>query len=46
MEFWAWWVSECYALVEEDALALDWLERAFAKGFQPELRRTLPQNCP
>jgi hypothetical protein len=34
VEFWAWWVSECYAFIGEDALALDWLERAFSKGFR------------
>jgi serine/threonine protein kinase len=33
IEWWSWWVAECYALIGDDALAIDWLENAFARGF-------------
>ena len=33
VEWWSWWVSECYAFIDEDELALDWLENAFERGF-------------
>jgi len=33
VEFWSFWVSECYAFVHETDLAIDWLEIAFRKGY-------------
>jgi len=33
VEFWSFWVSECYAFTGETDLAIDWLETAFRKGF-------------
>jgi non-specific serine/threonine protein kinase len=33
VEFWALWVSECYAFIDEMDLAMDWLEIAFRKGY-------------
>jgi serine/threonine protein kinase len=33
VEFWSFWVSECYAFIDETDLAIDWLETAFRKGF-------------
>ena len=35
VEFWSWWVSECYAFIDERELAIDWLENAFRRGFFP-----------
>jgi serine/threonine protein kinase/cytochrome c-type biogenesis protein CcmH/NrfG len=33
VEFWSFWVSECYAFINETDLAIDWLENAFRKGY-------------
>ena len=33
VEWWSWWVAECYAFIDEQELALDWLENAFQCGF-------------
>ena len=33
VEFSAFYVSECYAFIDEADLAIDWLETAFRKGF-------------
>jgi serine/threonine protein kinase len=33
VEFWSFWVSECYAFVHETDLAIDWLDIAFRKGY-------------
>ena len=33
VEFWSWWVSECYAFIDEQELSIDWLENAFTRGF-------------
>jgi eukaryotic-like serine/threonine-protein kinase len=33
VEFWSFWISECYALIDETELAIDWLENAFRRGF-------------
>ena len=33
VEWWSWCVGECYAFIEEDTLALDWLEHAVERGF-------------
>jgi non-specific serine/threonine protein kinase len=33
VEFWSFWVSECYAFIKEQDLAMDWLETAFQKGY-------------
>jgi eukaryotic-like serine/threonine-protein kinase len=33
VEFWSFWVSECYAFIDETDPAIDWLETAFRKGF-------------
>jgi len=33
VEFWSFWVSECYAFIGETDLAIDWMETAFRKGF-------------
>ena len=35
VEWWSWWVSECYAFIDERELAIDWLENAFRRGFFP-----------
>jgi hypothetical protein len=33
IEWWSWWVAECYAFIGEETLAIAWLESAFARGF-------------
>ena len=33
IEWWSWWVAECYAFIGEETLAIAWLESAFERGF-------------
>ncbi len=33
VEWWSWWMGECYAFIGEEDLAIDWLENAFERGF-------------
>ncbi|MBI2151022.1 MAG: hypothetical protein HYU27_10535, partial [Acidobacteria bacterium] len=33
VEWWSWYVAECYAFVDESDEALDWLENAVRLGF-------------
>jgi serine/threonine protein kinase/Flp pilus assembly protein TadD len=32
VEWGSWWVAECYAFLDEDEIAIDWLETAFERG--------------
>ena len=33
VEWWSCWMAECYAFIEEQDLALDWLDNAVERGF-------------
>ena len=33
VEWWSCWMAECYAFIDEQDLALDWLENAVERGF-------------
>jgi len=33
VEWWSWEVAECYAFIDEQDLAIEWLENAFQRGF-------------
>ena len=33
VEWWSWSTAECYAFIDEEDLAIEWLENAFRRGF-------------